>query len=100
MTKLKLKRFDIIRQMMNGHGLELGDKVVISLWDLASNINNTWNAKYFVNTERFSSQHTSGYSLGSWQLWYLFRAIRHTVKGTRMKLVVSPRNKSEYIEWK
>ncbi len=99
MSKLKTKRLKVVKQMMSNHGIQVdGEQTVMSLWDLAFNINNSWNSQYFVNMRKYPSKYDSGYALGSWQLWLIFRGIRHAVKGEKkIRRFTSIWNKSEYI---
>lgn len=98
MSKLTEKRIEIIDRLMRQYGIEHGDKIFISLWDLAYNINNTWNAKYFVNEKRFQSDSKHGYVLKFHQVHHFFRAIKATVKKSGWpELRESYNNKSEYL---
>lgn len=103
MSKLKDKRYEVIRRITINHGIEFGDKIFISLWDLAMNINNLWEARNFVakNKREKIGKYYRGigtrYVVNSWSLFELFPAIRHGVKDTDIELRESYNNKSEYL---
>ena len=97
MTKQTKTRYGIIVKIIKNNGIEFGGHVFMSLWCLANDINNTWNAKYFVNQNKFKSASSHGYALDWWRTNELFRAIRHTCKNTGLDLRKSYNNGSEYI---
>ena len=97
MTKLQKERYDIIRRLMLLRGIEFGNAVLITMWDLAGNINNTWNADKFVDSKKYKSVSTHGFVVPDHRLYDLFRGIRHGARKTDIELRISPKNKSEYL---
>lgn len=98
MSKLKQKRLLLVERTMRAGGIEHNGECLMSLWDMACNLNNCWNAKHFVNTKRFQSSHDRGFVLNDWQIGEMFNAIRGCVDSP-LVLLVSPGNQSEYIAW-
>ena len=98
MTKLTKKRIDIIKQVMDNHGIEFGNNIFISLWDLAHNINNTWKAEHFVNKNRFETEYSPKFALRSYQLPFLFNGIANAAnKCSYVNLRKSYTNGTEYL---
>lgn len=99
MSKLKQKRVEIIVKTINDYGIYYNHRYLISIWDLAYNINNTWNAKYFVNTKKYKSQHQGRfeYALLEYNISKIFRGIRHAVRNTHIALYESNKNRNEYL---
>ena len=109
MSALKEKRLKVIERLMRSHGIEHGDKCVISLWDLAFNINNTWKAELFANKNKYSEEfrvlrgrNVECLVLPTYKLSDLFRAIRHALKKNPypFELRESYYNKSEFVLFK
>ena len=99
MTKLTKKRISIIDKLIREYGIEFGNNIFISISDLADNINNRWNAKYFINTDKYQSDTKHGYALPFYRTHRLFRAIRDAAKKSGcIKLKESYNNKSEYLQ--
>lgn len=109
MSILKNQRVEVIRQLMQSHGIEHGDKCVISFWELAYDINNTWRAELFVNRENYPYTMIKRWGPGSevlvlpdHKLGDLFRGIRHAIKDNPYPLEhrKSYYNGAEFILWK
>lgn len=96
MSKLKDKRLEAVEFVMKNYGIEYGDKVFITLCDLACTLNNSWYAEIFVN-EKHCEYSGTKLVVKSWRLHEFFRGIRHAVKDTRIELRESYSNKTEYL---
>ena len=101
MTKLTAKRLEIIECIMRDYGIEYGALTLMSLWDLADNINNTWNAQYFVNTDRFEStmSEKSKFVLADCYRHHMFRAIRDAVRKKAYSSCIYYRCGSNNVEY-
>ena len=98
MTSKVRKRMEIIQCIVKNYGIECGDKVFMGLWDLFGNINNTWNAKHFVNSKKYPTVSSPGYVLADYNFYLMGRAVRDTLKKTGcFELRQSHDNKSEYL---
>ena len=82
MSKLTEKRADIIKGIIWHYGIEIDGVYIISLWDLAFNINNTRRASAFVNKKVYGCVNIPDreFAINPYQIWHIFRAIRHTAK--------------------
>ena len=99
MTKLIKKRVECLDRIIRQYGIEFGNHIFISMWDMAGNINNTWHAKDFVNIKRYPSSSKHGYVLADFCIHTMFKAIRDAVrKSGYIKLKESYNNKSEYLQ--
>ena len=108
MTKLKEERLDAVIKMIKSYGIYYDDCILMSLHEIASDLNNTWKAYLFVDRAKIKVAQTYGtsligqsyFSIGSWQLQKLFRGIRHAVKDTDLTLVNPGSYRTEYIIFK
>ena len=96
MTKLQKNRYETISRLMRSHGIQHKENLFISFWDLAFNINNTWQAKHFCDAEKFKTESTIDFVIPNYHLYFLFPAIKHGVRNTDIE-VLKGKNQTEYL---
>jgi hypothetical protein len=101
-TKLKEKRREIIIHLAKTYGIEIDGAYIISVWELADMINNTWASMYFIkNPKRFKRKNSNGekFSIPNYDLPTLFRGIRHALRGDILPLDLKTceSNRVEYV---
>ena len=109
MSKLAEKRANIMRGVMQGHGIHLDNgEVIMSMWDMADTVNNFWHAADFLSKEaleenadpslRYSRQKVV---VSWWRTNCLFKGLRHAVKNEDdMEVKKSPHSGVLYVVWK
>ncbi len=100
MTKLQRKRYDAVVKAMKMYAIMHNDRYLISLWDLAWNLNNIWEAYLFVTNfdkiEYSTYNDMNCFAVKGYQVGKLINGIRHGIKNTLIKNIVG-KNHNEYL---
>jgi len=81
-SSLRLKREYKIEKTIINSGLKTEDGFILSFWDLAGDINNTWGAGKFFgdhHRDRHCQGHFSTWALPSWRLYSYRKPILNTI---------------------
>ena len=66
-----------LMHLIKMYGIEYEKILMISLWEMAFNINNTWKAEHFVNKHKLKSvrEYNNGWAIQDYDLGKLFEPI-------------------------
>lgn len=101
MTKLTEKRLKIIQHLMEQHAAYHAGSIVITVWDLAYNINNTWAAKHFLSKKQMQDYGLPcsgrGITIQGHHLYELFRGIRNAIYKQNKIRLEQPKKGGEFL---
>jgi|GEM_PF-6143344 len=93
------QRIDDIKYLIKSYGIYFKGYIIISLWELLFNINNTWRAEHFIDKNKIKhvKKYYNRWALEDYDLRKLIRPVKQTLLFTDEVQFMHGKNGADYL---